>query len=155
MFEEDVRVVPRLPLHALGPRLQLVRRVLGTAKTHVAPRRGLHEQRIDVRDLVGVGGAESDVALAKNRVDLVVEPGGVAKLEGDSPLLWQLSDEFVQSRRVLFQKRRKLKKNRTQLRAEGRRSFEEVADVGGDIGEFLLMRNPLRRLEHERKSVRH
>src|SRR5712671_7722121 len=62
VLEKDVRLAPRLPLHALRPRFQLRSGVFGTAQTHVSPRRGRHDQRVNIRDFIRVGRAKSDVA---------------------------------------------------------------------------------------------
>jgi hypothetical protein len=56
---------------------------------------------------------------------------------------------------ILFQVWRKLKENRTLFRTEGSRSLEKIGNVGRGVSKLLLVRDPLRRLEHEGETVRH
>src|SRR5947209_14641386 len=118
MLEENVCVAPGLAPDAFAPVGDGGAGVFGAAEAKVAPGRGGVDDGVGIGDFVGVGGAESGVAVAEDGVDLVVEPRVVTELECDALVARKDLDELTQLQRVFARKRRELKEERAELVAE-------------------------------------
>src|SRR6185436_2568553 len=80
VLEEDEGPVPGLGLDAVGPGRHVRFRVVRTPQAQVTPVRG--DGEVGERLLVRVGQAERGSLVTQRLPHLVVEPGGVAELEG-------------------------------------------------------------------------
>src|SRR5688572_25224001 len=81
MLEEDVGRRPALPVDPSSPVDKCLIGVLRSAKAHIPPIARIDDQTIHIRDLVGIGGAESNVPRAEHVVGFFVEPRLVPELE--------------------------------------------------------------------------
>src|SRR5262249_18839246 len=134
-----------------GARREVFLAVVLAPQPRVPPVGGRDERR---REILVLRDAERGAARAKRLENLVVEPGGVPELEGRADSRRQGRQERLEALPVLLQIRRQLKEDGAEPAAERRRDLEEVVDRVAGLLEPLLVRDPLRRFEHEDETGR-
>src|SRR6185503_3816071 len=132
------------------PARQRLRRVLDGAEAEVAPVRRGHRGR---RALLVIDDAERDVPAAQQPVDLLVEPGGMAELEGDPQVGREQIEHPTQALHVLLEVRRELEEQRTELPPEEAGRVAEVANGILHLLQALEVRDLLRGLEREGEVI--
>src|SRR4029078_1879738 len=123
------------------------------AQAQVAEVRGRNERRRAIA-VLGVARTEGGVATAEERVDLVVEPRLVAKLERGPERRRQRRQEFREQPGVLACERRELKQDGAELFAERRRRAPEIAEQLSRPFEALNVRDAPRGFQRERETRR-
>src|SRR5438045_4888867 len=105
VLEEHVSLGPLLSSHLLSPIDELAVGIVELVQPQVSPRRRAHYRTPEV---ILLGDAHRDVAVAHRRVDLVVEPALVAELEDVASILGEQAKESAEAVYVLLEIRRKL-----------------------------------------------
>jgi hypothetical protein len=114
MFEEGVRVSPGLGLDPLCPGDQLSGGVAGPPESQVSPACGAHQWCSSSLERILVHGDEGHVPRDEQVVDLLDEPGGVAKFESRVPASGKQVQKFAESLDVDLEVWRQLKESGTE-----------------------------------------
>src|SRR5437868_7231129 len=98
---------------------------------------------------------ESNISIAKQRENSLGDPSAMTKLDGESNIARQLSNEINESGQLTWlEVGPELNENRTELGTELANGVEELAGRSSDIAQPLLVSYLLRHLECEDESWR-
>lgn len=113
------------------------RRVVGFAEAEVAEICGEDLRHFE---FFRFGETQRDPACSQTLADLITEPGGVAKLEGEADVRWQQGQVFAEAGEVYSEGRRELVEHRAQT-TSGAQRFERAQEdfrEGTGILQFMM-----------------
>src|SRR6187549_124711 len=149
-IDEGLAPARRVRRDLVGPARDVGGLVALVAQAEVAVVGGLDDRRglvARIRD------AQGQVARPQALVDRILEPRGVAELEGRRHLRRQRVEERVEDVEVALQVRRQLEQQRRQAGTEAGREIAEAADEIADVLEAAIVGDALGRLQCEAERL--